>query len=180
MMTIARGSRFERPEWERRFLLSRFPADVVITDVRQITDRYLDGTTLRLRKMIGSEGSVAFKLTQKRSHHAAGAFQGKLTTIYLTEEEYNVLAALPAHAVEKTRYSVPPFGIDVFTGNLAGLILAEAEFRSAEEAAALMLPPFLAHEITSDPRFTGGALSLTTREGLIADLEEFGIVVALE
>jgi len=107
-MTIARGSRFERPEWERRFLLSRFPADVVITDVRQITDRYLDGTTLRLRKMIGSEGSVAFKLTQKRSHHAAGAFQGKFTTIYLTEEEYNVLAALPVTPLRRRGIAFHP------------------------------------------------------------------------
>ena len=168
-------SRFARPEWERRFLLERFPEDVSVAVVRQILDRYITGTRLRLRRMSDSDGAVEFKLTQKVGDGADGAFQGQLTTIYLTEAEYNVIARLPAALVEKRRYSVPPFGIDVFEGDLRGLVLAEAEFSSEEEAAVVELPAFLSREVTCDRRFTGGCLSVTTRERLIEILGEFGI-----
>lgn len=175
MKTVSPGSRFARPEWERRFLLDQFPANASVTRIRQIADRYIIGTRLRLRRMSDSDGTVAFKLTQKLGHSAAGAFQGQLTTFYLAEEEYNVLTLLPARFLEKARYSVPPFGIDVFKEDLAGLILAEAEFSSAEEAAALEPPAFVFQDVTADPRFTGGSLSITTRQQLMGILQGFGI-----
>lgn len=130
--------------------------------------------------MSESDGAVAFKLTQKIDDKADGAFQGQLTTIYLTEAEYNVIARLPASLVEKRRYSVPPFGIDVFEGDLRGLVLAEAEFSSQEGAAALEVPAFVSREVTSDPRFTGGCLSVTTRERLVEILGEFGVGLGLK
>lgn len=173
------AGRFARPEWERRFLLDRFPEGVAVVGVRRIQDRYIKGTRLRLRRISDSDGAVAFKLTQKVGDSAEGAFQGQLTTIYLTEAEYNVIARLPASPVEKRRYSVPPFGIDVFDGDLRGLVLAEAEFSSGEAATVLALPVFLLREVTSDPRFTGGCLSVTTRERLVEILGEFGIELGL-
>jgi len=171
----ALGSRFACLEWERRFLVDRFPADISITGVRHIIDRYIIGTRLRLRRTSDSQGTVAFKLTQKLNDTAQAALQGQLTTIYLAEEEYRVLEALPASHLEKMRYSVPPFGVDVFKGDLAGLILAEAEFNSAEEAAALDLPAFLFKEVSADQRFTGGYLSSASREQVLKNLREFGI-----
>lgn len=63
-------------------------------------------------------------------------------------------------------------GIDVFEKELAGLIMAEAEFRSAEEAAAFEPPPFLLQEVTSNPRFTGASLADATREELIRYLPD--------
>jgi CYTH domain-containing protein len=178
-MRRASGSRFACTEWERRFLLKGFPTGVPVIGVRQISDRYITGTRLRLRRTSHSNGDVEFKLTQKLNDDAAGARQGQLTTIYLKEEEYKVFEALPAWALEKTRHSMPPFGIDVFKGNLSGLILAEAEFSSAEEASALELPGFLFREVTSDCRFSGGFLSVVTRQRLVDDLQELGISLNL-
>ena len=82
--------------------------------------------------------------------------------------------------MEKRRYSVPPFGIDVFEGDLRGLVLAEAEFSSQEEAAVLEVPAFLSRKVTSDRRFTGGCLAVTARERLIEILAEFGIGLELK
>jgi CYTH domain-containing protein len=177
MKVVSPASRFARPEWERRFLLDRIPEHAHVTRVQQIADRYIVGTRLRLRRMNSSDGGVAFKLTQKLDHSADGAFQGNLTTIYLAEEEYNVFAALPARLLEKTRHSVPPFGIDVFRGNLTGLILAEAEFSSTEEAAAFEPPGFFLREVTSDARFTGGSLSALTKPQLASLLHGFGVTL---
>ena len=172
--------KFARPEFERRFLLAHLPDDVPITRVRHIVDRYIDSTTLRLRRQRDDDGSLRFKLTQKLPAGADGPLQGLITTIYLTEEEYDVLAKLPAHTLAKARLSLPPFGIDVFEGELKGLVMAEAEFASAEDAAALHLPKFLIREVTDDVRFTGGQLSRTTQRQLEERLTEVGIHLDVE
>ncbi len=167
--------KYARVEWERRFLLHRLPPQANITRVRRISDRYIDGSNLRLRQQIDDGSVTVFKLTQKLPTAASGAQQGLITTMYLTEHEFQLLANLPGKMLRKTRYSVPPFGIDVFEDTLAGLVMAEAEFNSAEEASALPLPPFVVREVTEDPRFTGGELVRASREELENLLAEFQI-----
>ena len=167
--------KYARIEWERRFLLDRFPRAALVTRVRRISDRYIEGTTLRLRQQSDSDGRTVFKLTQKLADQANGARQGLITSMYLTSVEFIMLAKLPAKELTKTRLSVPPFGIDVFDGVLSGLILAEAEFNSDAEAAALALPSFIGHEVSNDSRFTGGHLVSVSRQELENWLDEHGI-----
>jgi len=93
--------------------------------------------------------------------------------MYLTKDEYAVLAKLPAGILSKTRHSVPPCGIDVFEGTLSGVVLAEAEFNSDAEAAALALPSFVAYEVSDDSRFTGGRLVTASREEIEGWLGEY-------
>jgi CYTH domain-containing protein len=143
--------------------------------VRRIADRYIDGSNMRLRQQSDDENEPVFKLTQKLPTDATGARQGLITTMYLTEDEFQLLANLPAKMLRKTRYSVPPFGIDVFEDALTGLVLAEAEFNSAEDASALSLPSFIVREVTEDPRFTGGELVRASRQELDKLLAEFQI-----
>ena len=150
--------KYTRIEWERRFLLDRFPSDANVTRVRRICDRYIKETTLRLRQQSEAEDDTVFKLTQKLPERVIGARQGLITSMYFTQGEFGVLARLPARILTKTRHSVPPFGIDVFAGTLTGLVLAEAEFSSAAGASELILPPFLIQEVSEDHRFTGGRL----------------------
>jgi len=167
--------KYARIEWERRFLLDRFPGEAVVTRVRRIRDRYIEGTTLRLREQSDTDGRTFFKLTQKLPDKAAGARQGLITTMYLTKDEFGVLAQLPAKVLTKARHSAPPFGIDVFDGVLSGLVLAEAEFDSAAEASALVLPSFILHEVSGDPTFTGGHLVTISRRQLEDSLAEYGL-----
>jgi CYTH domain-containing protein len=138
--------------------------------VRRIRDWYIDGTTLRLREFgAGDE----FKLTQKIAARAGIAQQGFVTSMYLTRSEFLLLSQLPGKELCKTRYSVPPFGIDVFEGALEGLVLAEAEFDSPDTAEAVLIPPFAMREVTSDERFTGGRLVRASRDDLRAWLSEY-------
>ena len=166
--------RYARIEWERRFLLKQIPSNAEITQVRHIVDRYIEGTRLRLRQMTDRDGQAIFKLTQKIPEQAAGARQGLITNFYLSNDEFDVVAKLPAKTLTKTRHSVPPFGIDVFESALKGLILAEAEFNSAEEALALQSPAFSIGEVTNDLRFSGGRLAAATRDDLQRWLAEYG------
>lgn len=167
--------KYARVERERRFLLDGFPADVKVTVVRRIRDRYLDGTRLRLREQTDEGGGKIFKLTQKVAGRGAGAQQGWITNLYLDEREWEAMAQLRCRELWKARHSVPPFGIDVFQGALAGLVMAEVEFESGEEAGALAVPAFAGPEVTEDERFTGGALVRATRRELEAWLAEYGM-----
>src|SRR5258708_33410870 len=113
---MAAEHKYARIEWERRFLLDRFPGEALVTRVRRLSDRYIEGTTLRLRQQSDSDGQMAFKLTQKLGDNAKGARQGLITSMYLTKDEFDVLAKMPAKLHRKTRHSVPPFEVDVFEG----------------------------------------------------------------
>jgi CYTH domain-containing protein len=169
--------KYARIERERRFLLDLFPSSDVVR-IRRITDRYIDGTLLRLREQADDGGPPIFKLTQKVPARTSGAQQGLITNIYLTEGEFGLLAQLPGRMISKVRYSVPPFGIDVFEGALQGLRLAEAEFSSAAEADALVVPDFILHEVTDDERFTGGQLVRASRPSVEKWLAEYGMTLS--
>lgn len=64
--------------------------------------------------------------------------------------------------IEKTRYRVPHndlvVEIDVFGGRYAGLVVAEIELESADQQ--FELPDWLGAELTSDRRFSNGALAM--------------------
>jgi CYTH domain-containing protein len=169
--------KYARIERERRFLLDRLPAGPVAVRIRHITDLYVDGTTLRLRQQKDERGSNVFKLTQKIAARGSGAQVGFITTMYITEADFRVLSQLPSTQLNKIRYSVPPFGIDVFQGDLEGLLIAEAEFDSAADAESLMLPAYLLHEVSNDERFTGGQLVRASRQDLQTWLQEYGIAL---
>lgn len=167
--------KYAKVERERRFLLDQFPKNVNVMRIRRIADRYIDGTTLRLRKMSEENGPTAYKITQKITARDIGGQQGLIVTMYLTEAEFRVFEQLPAHMLSKTRHSVPPFGIDVFHGELEGLILVEAEFDSATAADALTIPSYILREVSDEERFTGGHLVRTSRPEITATLLEYGI-----
>lgn len=71
------------------------------------------------------------------------------------------LLALCPHRVQKIRHRIPVgshvFEVDVFAGANAGLIVAEVEL--SDEAEAFERPPWLAAEVTDDPRYFNSALA---------------------
>ena len=167
--------KYARHEHERRFLLAELPAGHPIRTVA-IHDRYITNTRLRLRRWQQtkpSEEAPVFKLTQKVP--AASGGSGLITNTYLCESEYDVFATLPAAALSKTRHSIAPLGVDVFAGELAGLLLAEIEFDTAEELQSFAVPEFAVAEVTGDPRFTGGQLAVTDARGVRDALSSFGL-----
>jgi CYTH domain-containing protein len=168
--------KYARVERERRFLMAGPPPETAVTATRRITDRYLVGTSLRLRRVEHLDnGTCEFKFTQKVAADQPGPVQGLITTIYLTQAEYDRLASLQAMTLCKTRVSVPPVGFDVFDPPLDGLVLAEAEFATDEDALSFIPPHGVIAEVTDDARFTGGRLVQAQRHELLGWLAEYGI-----
>lgn len=153
------GGRFARPERERRYLLEAAPTGLAGGCL--IVDLYLVGTRLRLRQM-SWDGGAAYKLTQKVRPDPGDPGATMITTVYLDQDEYELLSALPAHRLEKSRFVVPAgpkeMAIDVFHGALEGLVLAELEL-SEDEGVAPPPPEFAVADITSDERYAGGSLA---------------------
>lgn len=171
-----REGKYARVERERRFLLPGPPAPSAAAGRRRITDRYLPGTRLRLRRVDHADsGACELKLTQKVPAGAPGFVQGLITTTYLSAAEYDLLASLPAAVLAKTRLSIPPLSVDVFDPPLHGLVMADAEFGTDEAARSFGPPAGVVAEVTDDPRFTGGRLVLARRGELLAWLAEYGI-----
>jgi CYTH domain-containing protein len=172
--------KYSRVERDRRFVANGVVDLRGAVAVRRIVDRYITGTRLRLRRMTQLDtGEDWLKLTQKVPSGRPGAVQGWITTAYLNADEYELLAVLPAAALTKTRYSLPPMGVDVFEGELEGLVLMEAEFGSDDEILTFVPPTSCGAEVTADPRFTGGRLAVATRADLEAWLAEIGASGAL-
>ncbi|HUN75696.1 MAG TPA: hypothetical protein VMU40_14365 [Steroidobacteraceae bacterium] len=161
------SQRYARPERERRFLLAVQPPGAVEKTAR-IVDRYLPGTRLRLRHMIETQGTQTatyYKLTQKVPAPEGGP--GLISTAYLNADEYRLLASLPAVVLRKTRYSIPPFGVDAYEAPLNGLLLGEVEFEADDAMNAFNPPAWIRAEVTLDPRFTGGHLATLRSQDLM-------------
>jgi CYTH domain-containing protein len=148
-------------EHERRFLVLN-PPDLAAAPARLIEDVYLDCGRLRLRRITHFDGS-ATELKLCKKYASADPASAPIVNVYLSPDEFAALTVLPGRPVRKRRYRVlhgeRGFGLDVFEGNLAGLILVEAEAASADEVRSVTFPPWAAAEVTADPFFTGGNLA---------------------
>lgn len=165
-------------ERERRFLLAGPPTrdSAAGAGRASITDRYLTGTRLRLRRVTRPGSPVPEdKLTQKVPAPRRGRAQGLITNFYLSRAEHDLLAILPAAELVKTRLFFPPYVVDVFGPPRHGLVLAEVEMGSDAELAACPPPPGSVAEVTCDDRFTGGRLAVTPRAELLSWLAGYGI-----
>ncbi len=161
-------------ERERRFLVrdERWPEPAPPYS-RTIEDLYLDCGRLRLRRMVDADsGCVIYKLSKKYGPESPGI--EPIVTTMLSEQEYAALAVLSGRRLAKTRHyddtSGRIFGIDVFAGELEGLVLCETEADSEVELRAIVPPDYAGTEVTADPFFTGGSLSRARRDELLAKL----------
>jgi len=88
-----------------------------------------------------------------------------ISSIYLQTSEFDLMrAALSGRTIIKRRYRIRSstevvLAIDVFEGELSGLMLLEAEFPSIKAMREFEPPGYAGDEVTSDHQFTGGSLS---------------------
>ena len=161
---MSKPLKYAHYEDERRFLLAEPPADLAPGAYQDLDDLYVDGTRLRLRVARGPDGAVVErKLNQKLLDPAGDPARRIITSLYLDEVEHARLAALPGRRLAKRRHAYlsggQRYGVDVFAGSLAGLVLAELALPDLAALHALPLPPFARCEVTALPVFTGGMLA---------------------
>ena len=161
-------SKYARVERERRFLLKDLPEGLTRASPHvQITDNYISGTRLRLRKVRDPQTNKwLVKFTQKFAPDPQDLSRTIITNIYLNAAEAEQLAVFEANEIRKNRYTFEfdghRFTVDMFLGDLFGLVLAEVGFENDEEMRTFQPPPWALSDVTNDEMFTGGRLSVLT------------------
>jgi hypothetical protein len=153
---VAVSLKYAVVERERRFLLLSIPDGVV--DVQLIADRYVLGTRLRLREVRRPDGTVVRKLGHK-VRLGDGPAEVACTNLYLDDEEWRVLRALPARELRKRRHVVHRDGLVVAVDELEdGMLVAEID--DGEEPSELV-PDWLEvmEDVSDDEAWTGAALA---------------------
>jgi CYTH domain-containing protein len=143
-------------ERERRFLVSKLPD--VAHERRYIADRYVTGTRLRLREVVTEDGAVTRKLGHK-VRLGAGPREIACTSLYLDDDEWDVLSQLPAKTLRKVRHLVTQGGVTVAIDELDdGTLLAEID---DEDGTPVPVPSWLdvVRDVTDDEKWTGAQLA---------------------
>jgi adenylate cyclase len=148
-------------EIERKFLVAEPPSDVSRWPSSAIEQGYLavalDGTEVRVRRRDGRTAALTVK--------SGGDLRRVEEEIDIEPERFERLWPLTqGRRIQKTRYEIPAqdgavIELDVYTGDLDGLVVAEVEFDSDETAAAFVPPPWFAREVTDDPRYKNQRLA---------------------
>ena len=150
-------------EIERKFLLPRTPLFLKEYEGESIRQGYLvigaDGSEARLRDREGD-----YTLTVK----SKGDLVRGESEIELDGDQFNTLwPATAGKRLEKVRFSIPYLQslveLDLYTGTLKGLIVAEVEFQDVESAEAFSTPEWFGQEVTSIADFKNQRLAIYGR-----------------
>lgn len=144
-------------EIERKFLVDGGFRDRA-TSVSHIVQGYIStarGRTVRVR-LRDDRGYLTIKGPSDEAGLARYEFEKEITA----DEARELLQICEPGIIDKKRYLVPAgrhvFEVDEFFGENAGLVVAEVELNSADEA--FERPDFLGREVTGDRRYYNSML----------------------
>lgn len=145
-------------EIERKYLVSEPPADYLSWDCRFIEQAYLcTDPVVRVRRD-GDEYYMTYK--------SKGLLAREEYNLPLNQEAYHhLLAKADGIVLTKKRYKKKLKGsglqveLDVFSGTYEGLMLAEVEFSSVEEANAFTPPSWFGRDVTFSGEYQNSRLS---------------------
>ena len=144
-------------EIERKFLIRALPEDLSAYPHAEVEQAYLSvDPVVRVRKD-GDEYYLTYK--------GSGMMAREEYNLPLTENAYrHLLEKKDGKVIRKTRYRIPlpPYTVelDVFHEAMDGLVLAEIEFPTVEEALAFEMPDWFLKDVTNDRRYHNSVMAL--------------------
>lgn len=146
-------------EVERKWLVRELP-DLLGVEGKEIVQGYIVATPdqeVRIRRKGDS-----FTQTVK----SGGGLVREETEVPLTQEQYVGLWETTAgRRLEKTRYKIGhgdfTIELDLYKGAHEGLMVAEVEFSTVQEAEAFSPPAWFGTEVTEDKRYKNKNLALS-------------------
>ena len=144
-------------EIERKYLVSRLPADLEQYESKKIAQGYLcTEPVVRIRR-----SNDDYYMTYKGD----GLMVREEYNLPLTQEAYEHLRPkIDGLLIAKTRYLIPldanlTAELDVFEDDLKGLVIVEVEFDSVEEANAFTAPDWFGEDVTNSGKYHNSYLS---------------------
>jgi adenylate cyclase len=146
-------------EIERKFLVSGENWRSSVTATKSLHQAYLartDQLSARVRIVDGKEAFLTIKSA------GAGATRSEFEYPIPVEDARELMELREGRIIEKVRHIAKIDGmrweIDVFAGELIGLVIAEIEL--ADEDTGFEHPRWLGREVTHDPAYYNAALAL--------------------
>jgi adenylate cyclase len=147
-------------EVERKFVVAGDPPEASVGESEMVRQGYLaiDGTTEARVRSIGErcmltiKGGRGLRRTEEEIEIDAGRFD-------------RLWPLTDGRRIEKVRRRVIlddglVAEVDVYAGDLEGLVTAEVEFASEEAAGAFRAPSWLGTEVTGDDRYANRTLAV--------------------
>ncbi len=166
-------------EIERKFTIKNLPDNLEQYEKKEIEQAYLcNKPTVRIRKsnedyILTYKSKLGIDVSKYASSQACEEVE-----LPLTKEAYEHLKEkADGSVITKTRYLIPEANgrkieLDVFHGYLEGLVFAEVEFGSEQEAASYQLPEWFYEDVTFDKRYKNGYMTRFSRlDDLLAGKE---------
>ena len=145
-------------EIERKFLVNTLPGDLSSFHKRIIEHGYL----CRIPAIRVRNDNGRFFFTLKSG--GLGMSHEELESEIPEEAFKHLLKKTDGIVIKKDRYEIPYeryiIELDIFKDELDGLIIAEVEFPSEEEALDFTPPDWLGKDVTGDPKYTNSNLSM--------------------
>ena len=145
-------------EIERKYLVNHVPADYMEFPCHAIEQAYLcTSPVVRIRREDDS-----YYLTYK----GKGLMAREEYNLPLTEKAYaHLLKKADGKILSKRRYLIPipetslTIELDIFSGDYEGLVLAEVEFQTEEDANSFVPPSWFTRDVTFSGEYQNSRLS---------------------
>ena len=143
-------------EIERKFIIKEMP-DLNAYTYKCLEQGYLSiNPVVRVRKE-----DDTYYLTYK----GKGFLEREEYNLPLNKESYeHLIAKADGKLIKKKRYLIPyekyTIELDFFEGELAGLVIAEVEFETVEEANSFNPPSWFGEDVTGNKNYTNASLAL--------------------
>lgn len=164
-------------ELEKTYLAKYLPEGITKCEVKEISDLYVPYQSEYPKMRVRRRGDK-YEITKKVRMDAADAGAQEEETILLNPEEYAALAQAPGKRLNKLRYEYPCgeaiAHVDVFQGELFGLVVVSFAFDSVEEKDTFSMPDFCLADVTQEDFIAGGMLCGKKYEDVEKDLARFG------
>ena len=144
-------------EIERKFLIKKLPDNLTSYKARKIEQAYLCTDPVVTVRRDNDDYYLTYK--------SKGMIVREEYNFPLTKEAYgHLLAKADGNIITKTRYEIPEkdnltIELDVFEGKFDGLLLAEVEFASEEEALGYIPPEWFGEDVSNSTKYHNSTLS---------------------
>lgn len=173
MPEINKNEQTPPTEIERKFAISlnsleKIKDSLPLIGKLEITQAYLEITDereVRIRKT-EKDGQLSYECTVKTKldNDNNGLVRGEVTEIITAEQFDEAMRSHIGNIINKTRLMFDLDGntleVDVYQGDLEGLLSAEIEFNSTEASENFETPAWLNHEVTDRKDFKNQQLAL--------------------
>lgn len=145
-------------EVERKFLVSEIP-ELTGLKSEEILQGYISTASDCAEVRVRQKGSKYFQTIK-----SDGGLKRSEVEIEISKEQFDSLwTATEGRRLKKTRYEMPYEGLtiemDVYGGELEGLVVVEVEFVSEDESALFTSPSWFGQEVTNDRAFRNKTLA---------------------